>query len=399
MPPHADRPFRGICLALVASLGACDAYDASLLDGVQRGGGTAGARGGARDAGAVARDAGRGAAGGPAVDAAAPDGFTGAPAASVCGDGVVADDEVCDTAIADGEPGACPEDCPSLGECLPRRLRGSGCYAWCEVVIPDCMSGDGCCPAECSHSHDADCSGSCGDGVLQPDEGESCEVASADAGAADFDLCPTECPDDGDACTVEMLTGSPDNCNSECAAAVIESLDDGDGCCPTGANSTLDDDCPVRCGNQVVEAGEDCDGGPNCDEQCKSTLPPEEQRCRAVFTGLSDSCRGCMCGSCTAIVNDCFDSGDAQRDADCAEVVHCGFAASCRGSQCYCGLDVGPDDTCVVGDGPCAAILDRIAGIPGALSVYTQQSDLTTAIGRARALTDCHGTSCLNECP
>jgi hypothetical protein len=123
----------------------------------------------------------------------------------------------------------------------------------------------------------------------------------------------------------------------------------------------------------------------------------EPQRCMNVFSEAETSCRDCMCNSCTAAVNDCFDSGNTNRDEDCAEVVYCGLAAGCRGAECYCGFDVEPDGTCVVGDGPCAALMEQIAG-GGALTVYNQQFDLNTAIGRARTFTVCHGNSCLSAC-
>jgi hypothetical protein len=102
---------------------------------------------------------------------------------------------------------------------------------------------------------------------------------------------------------------------------------------------------------------------------------------------------------CTAVVNDCFDSNNEDRNEDCAELVACGLESGCRGSQCWCGFGTDPDGTCLTGNGPCKDLLDRIAGTPGPLSVYNQQFDLNTAIGRARAFSMCHGSSCLDECP
>jgi hypothetical protein len=389
-------------------LAACSAYDPTLLDrkgtsfpaqGAPIAGATAGS-GGAGSAGS------NGAAGAPARDAAIPDaGTTTTPDAGngdvtvePCGDGKITGDELCDIAIADKMPGACPDECPSEHACQPRALEGSRCQAHCVNVVLPCTSGDGCCPAACGNPQDDDCSASCGDGVVQPDAGESCEVAGPDSELPEADACPTACADDANACTVETLMGSADNCNAICVTAVIDTVDDDDGCCPDRANSTVDDDCPVVCGNGVIEAGEDCDGGSNCDDQCRSTVVTEPQRCMSVFTGPAASCRDCMCTSCTTAVNDCFDSGNATRDANCAEIVACGLESGCRGSECWCGFDTDPDGTCLVGNGPCARLLDRIAGTPGPLSVYNQQFDPNTAIGRARAFSDCHGRSCASAC-
>ena len=397
----------------VALLAACSAYDPTLLDSERRrlparGAPVAGATGGREGSGSGAGGSAgaSGAAGAPAAGAAAPDGGTatqdaggGDVTVAACGDGRIAGDETCDTAIADGQPGACPGECPSAVDCQPRAVEGSGCQARCVDVVLECTSGDGCCPAACGNPEDDDCSASCGDGVVQPDAGETCERAGPDREVTAADACPSACADDGDVCTVETLMGSADNCNAICVTTVIEAVDDDDGCCPDDANSTVDDDCPVLCGNGVIEAGEDCDGGPNCDDQCQSTIVTEPQRCMSVFTEPAASCRDCMCTSCTTAVNDCFDSGNATRDANCAEIVACGLESGCRGSECWCGFDTDPDGTCLVGNGPCARLLDRIAGIPGALSVYNQQFDLNTAIGRARAFSNCHGTSCSSACP
>lgn len=315
----------------------------------------------------------------------------------VCGDGQLDDGERCDTAIAEGELGACPTSCSAPNPCLPQALRGSDCDARCEPVTPECTDDDACCPEGCSSSTDNDCSGSCGDGVVQEELGETCEVPDPDGDAQQ--PCVTECPDDGDACTVEALVGSADNCNAACTATVIDVAAAGDGCCPEGGDNNVDEDCPIVCGNGAVEQGEECDGGEGC-EDCELLPTPEELLCQDALAGTGDDCRECTCRDCTAATNDCFDSGDATRDANCAMIVLCGIENDCLGSQCYCGLDVEPNGTCLVGDGPCAAVLDAAAATPGALAVYTEQSDPTTAIGRASLFSQCHQlTGCDLECP
>jgi hypothetical protein len=370
-----------------ALLAACSAFDASLIEGrTQRGSAVM------DDTLPDMRPIDAGPGGGGTLDDVVVD-------VEPCGDGLVTEGEHCDVAIPQGALGACPTECPAADPCLPKELQGADCQAKCEVVQLECVDGDACCPPGCSNESDGDCSGACGDGVIQDDLGETCEAPGLDD-EGEVAECPTECPDDGDACTLETLVGSADNCNAACTISVIEVLDGSDGCCPDGADSTLDADCPVVCGNDVVEQGEDCDGGSNCDEQCGFLVPPDQLQCREAFTDVSAACQDCSCTTCAAVTNDCFDSGDAARDADCAEIVRCGIDNDCLGSQCYCGLDVDPDAACIVSDGPCADLLDRAAGTPGALSVYGQQSDPNTAIGRASAVSRCHqAAGCDLVCP
>jgi hypothetical protein len=93
----------------------------------------------------------------------------------------------------------------------------------------------------------------CGNGEL--DDGEICDpgIAPGDSGA-----CPTQC-DDGFTCTVDAPTG--DNCDVTCAFTPILDPQDDDQCCPPGATSLEDNDCPPQCGNGLLEAGESCDPG------------------------------------------------------------------------------------------------------------------------------------------
>lgn len=263
----------------------------------------------------------------------------GTASVSVCGDATVSGSERCDTAIAQGEPGACPFECPLLDPCELRVLVGEGCQAECAIsriekartgdgccppgvsaaqdgdcgscgdgvigpsetcdpqgscatqdscvrpkscivtafsgdpaqctsdcrvsVIVACANDDGCCPPNCSAADDDDCSASCGDGVL--DASETCEPSRSDA------PCPSACKD-ADPCTDDVRAGSPEQCNVECANVPIGVARDGDECCPPGANAVNDSDCAPICGNAVVEQGEQCDGGDQCDARCERQL-------------------------------------------------------------------------------------------------------------------------------
>lgn len=74
-----------------------------------------------------------------------------------CGDGKVDANELCDTAILPGMPGACPESCGDGIACTSDTLLNAGtCSAQCAFAnIVACVDGDGCCPLGCSN--DSEC--------------------------------------------------------------------------------------------------------------------------------------------------------------------------------------------------------------------------------------------------
>ena len=148
-----------------------------------------------------------------------------------CGNNIVEMGETCDP------PESCPV-CKSDDKCLQVTTIGaaSSCNVSCRIAsINECRSEDGCCPANCMHGGDNDCSSRCGDGMVEPGTTETCEPRG---GAA----CPRSC-DDGEACTHDVQTGSTTNCNVRCSHFPITSFTPDDGCCPKGATRTDDPDC------------------------------------------------------------------------------------------------------------------------------------------------------------
>lgn len=200
----------------------------------------------------------------------------------VCGDGRVTGTELCDIAIKAGTAGACPTVCSTTTPCFITQLRGAGCYSVCLQVAFKCEGGDDCCPPTCDSSNDSDCQGSCGDGVVQPEEGERCEPESPAARAKSLSsefICPTRCQDDGNPCTIEVLSGNPTQCNARCTRSKVTFLIHGDRCCPAGANANQDLDCLPVCGNGIKEFGEQCDGSTGCGEGCHLLLTEEYYAC------------------------------------------------------------------------------------------------------------------------
>jgi len=163
--------------------------------------------------------------------------LTDADCPAVCGDGLLEPGERCDRGVTAGQPGACAPTCDDGDACTSDFTSGSdvGCSRVCtHVAVTACASGDGCCPAGCTALVDRDCGVMCGDGRIEA--GETCDPPSS---------CPIACPDDGDRCTAERLTGDANHCNVSCRHVPITACSGrtADLCCPTGCTPATDVDC------------------------------------------------------------------------------------------------------------------------------------------------------------
>lgn len=274
-----------------------------------------------------------------------------------CGNGVVEREEGCD--------GNCPTQCNDNVACTTDVLTGSAatCNAVCTYPpVTACKGGDGCCAPGCNATTDSDCSASCGNGIVEPNE--SCDGS-----------CPTRC-DDGKACTADRLAGSAQTCSAVCGHTPISVCEGGDGCCAPGCSANNDSDCSATCGNHTVEPGEKCDG--NCPTSCN-----DGNVCTTdVLTGSAGSCDvACTSQPITACQGGdgcCAPGCDANSDSDCRascgnKVVEPGEACdgncptSCNdgnacttdallGSAATCSATCSaePVTACAGGDGCCA---------------------------------------------
>jgi hypothetical protein len=239
-----------------------------------------------------------------------------------CGNGVREGNEVCD--------GDCPTTCLPVG-CQRRKLEGAAadCSARCvdDGTISACVPGDSCCASGCTSVNDADCKCQCGNGVVESVCGETCEGAG----------CPTSCPQIG--CDLFRLQGS--GCTATCVRTGAQTMcKDGDGCCPSGCNARNDKDCPPRCGNGVVEAGEQCDPVSACktaSDSCTSdadnvrSKTGQVDRCTFRCMVMPRPCSGMSDGFCPAACAPCAGACGANQDVDC----RLGNGAACtQNSQC-----------------------------------------------------------------
>jgi hypothetical protein len=311
-------------------------------------------------------------------DACCPAGCTAAtdPDCSAgCGDGLVGAGEVCDTAIAAGSPGACPTDCADGDPCTDDLLVSAGtCQAACvHLPVSAFLAGDGCCPPGGNFTVDPDCAPICGNGVVERPV-EACDSAAGDGS------CPASCPAAG-SCTTVALRGSAATCSAACVATAISGCAGGDGCCPSGCTAATDSDCPVVCGDGVVEPGELCDraitaGMPGA---CARTCDDADACTTDLAAGSVASCtRACWHEPITACLDDdgCCPAGcTAATDSDCSP--RCGDGRIGDGETCdppaTCPTTC-PDD----GD-PCTR--EQLVGDPTHCDAACRHLPITTCSG------------------
>jgi len=380
---------RGRCVAylpLGCVLAACSVYDPELLEPIPGGAG-------GRPAGSGGMSGGRGGAGGTAGGGRGGSGGGGTGGAPVlCGDGKVALDERCDIAIAEGMPGACPTECPPLVNCVPRMLEESNCMAYCAELQQPCNDDDGCCPEMCNSNNDADCSASCGDGVLQ--DGETCETnPEAEAPCIEPDECVTT-----EMCKEAVYFGSADNCNATCTYTDITAIAADDNCCPTGANANTDTDCRPDCGNNVKEGEEQCDGAPGCNAECMQTRTPEQIACIERHASDENPCEVCTCTQCTQQTTACRDTGNTTHNMRCSVVNACANRENCAGDICYCGDFPDPFNCALFANGSCKTEIEMGAGSTDPAVIASQGENASTPTGAARVLGACIRDNCYDEC-
>jgi hypothetical protein len=175
----------------------------------------------------------------------------------------------------------------------------------------------------------------------------------------------------------------------------------------------------------VTQLGNDCEAGicmplsscdmasqqlpPSCDgmRNCAGAEIPEDtlacDNCIATNDELHIVNRPivkCACAHCAAQLVACFDSaaqetdGDRTRDNFCRQIVECGWAAKCVGSDCFCGTGVDRVTCLTQATGPCRRLIleaSQCAGAPDGegYCALAAQADHSTAVGRASEVALC----------
>jgi hypothetical protein len=237
-----------------------------------------------------------------------------------CGDGVVTNPETCDP------QSTCPTSCNDGNACTIDGLTGSAtnCNVACSrQTISQCQSGDGCCPPGCNANNDNNCTATCGNSVLET--GETCDPPGS---------CPTTATcTDGNACTLDTLTGSAANCNAACSHQTITQCQSMDGCCPPGCNANNDNDCTATCNNGVLEAGETCEPRAMCPVACN-----DQNAC--TIDSLTGSAANCNSACSFQMISQCA-NGDACCPPGCTIANDNACSAACGD-----GVVTTPPETC-----------------------------------------------------
>jgi len=294
---------------------------------------------------------------------ACPAGFvcddSGACVEHVCGNGQLEPGETCDP------PESCPTSCDDAQACSTDSLvgRAADCSAACEhLPVVDCASGDACCPSGCDSATDADCSDSCGDGVLQALE--TCDPPAT---------CPADC-DDGDSCTSDQLLGSAAACSAVCQHEPVSTCVDEDGCCPAGCNGATDSDCASVCGNGIVEPQETCDPPLSCPTSCRDANP-------CVIQALMGSAQTCDAACISELVVTCR-NGDGCCAAGCTALNDAECAATCGNGMLEGGETCDPPSSCPVCDDHNACTIDAQSGDPATCTVSCATFPITACNGK-----------------
>jgi fibro-slime domain-containing protein len=154
---------------------------------------------------------------------------------SICGDGIVTPDEVCDDGVNNGAYGGCAANCKARGPFCGDKIVTKppeacddgvnlGSYGVSQVCAPGCRFAP-----------------YCGDGVVS--NGEACDEGGTNG--AGYGHCTASCTL-GQRCGDGVVNGP-------------EACDDGINNGSTGSLCAAD--CTLRCGNGVVDPGEECDNG------------------------------------------------------------------------------------------------------------------------------------------
>jgi hypothetical protein len=274
---------------------------------------------------------------------------------SNCGNGILENGEQCDTGIAAGQAGACPQniaDCGAAQVCVRQTIQGTNCQAHCvATTITTCSANtaDNCCPSGCMRSTDIDCPATCGDGVVESNE--TCDPSASGSVCQTAADCAAIVAADTSGCTHSTLTGSAANCTAQCSTThTTTTSSTSDGCCPPGGNANNDPDCSAICGNGVVESGELCDTAipSNISGHCPSTsecTAMSNGTCPSVTrtgSGCTEQCSATYPAANATTRDSCCPPGNNNNtDIDCSAVCGNGVVETRAGELCDTGISSG----------------------------------------------------------
>ncbi|MGM0596439.1 MAG: hypothetical protein ACQES9_05305 [Myxococcota bacterium] len=269
---------------------------------------------------------------------------------SICGNGIIEGDEVCDSTNLAGEDCesqgfdsgvlACAEDCSAFdnGGCSGTGPAcGDGIIEGDEVCDSTNLAGEDCesqgfdsgiltCAEDCSAFDTSGCSGGpvCGDGIIEGDEVcDTTNLAGEDCESQGFDTGVLACAEDCSAFDTSGCSGTGPVCNN----GIIE----GDEVCD-GTNL----------GGSTCESENYAGGTLSCSPDCTSF---DYSQCTSCGNGVVDS--GETCDSTNLDGEDCasqgfYGGGQLLCSSDCQDY----DTSQCQEAVCGNNLIEGPDETC-----------------------------------------------------
>jgi hypothetical protein len=370
---------RGMLSALAIAGASCRVYDSELLEQLDTG-----SRSNSINASGALWDA--------AAAQDSDDAGDGPVIVPACGNAHLDARERCDIAIPRGEQGACPDGCNAQDGCFAQELLGQRCGARCEPVeITESVPGDGCCPKGATPASDSDCSGTCGNGVI-----EASETCDPPGSCARPETCvPSK------VCMAAQLTGAAETCSARCQEQPITSCVSGDGCCPRGCDAREDGDldCPIVTETTPTvpttgEAGSSAPTGPAtvCMNGQQCTEEQLANECSMVHTG--GRCHSCDCTYCAAEVASCESITADTRG--CSRLVECALQNHCQGFGCLCGDSL---STCQSRPaGPCLREIRELAGTREFYGILLNVNTPGTPLALAMGMLQCRADHCAETC-
>jgi hypothetical protein len=325
----------------------------------------------------------------------------------ICGNRIVEDGETCDLGPDNTMGAMCTHECQAnvcgdsyVGYSESCDPPGDGCRDDC--ILVSCGNGEVDDGEECDPPMEGVClrncrwPEACGDGTIDPNDGEDCEgtdlgeatCSSIGKGFTDGMLqCDADCHFITTGCTIcqNGIAESPEQCDGSDV--------DGSSCAMLGyvggelgcTNScTFDDSACHNCGNAVLDAGEQCDGSALGDSDCESLgfAPSDMLSCNADCTFDTSGCS--LCGNGEVDGTEQCDGNDFNGQ-DCGDFGFDSGALVCTGgcqvnATMCCNSNIG--DTCNNNAQCCGALDchtdDDVCCIPNGLSCQNNEDNCCT---------------------
>jgi len=291
-----------------------------------------------------------------------------------CGDGYVSTEFVPGGGSEECDPAATPTGCYGsmvcnaecqceskdiVVECGDGKITGAEACDWGSTDTNKCDAGYYCSACDCVP---LETTAVCGDGKISVEIGEEC-----DGGSVYYNKCPS-----GQQCSICKCVGETTQCGDGKVIAP-EECDHGNSyteSCPSGkvcySCACVDPEDVVEdpfCGNDEVEAGEECDGtddsacpsGQYCNSYCECEQESQDLYCGDGIVSPPEQCEedddcdgDAHCSGCACVTTTYLYCGDGiiNLNEQCEDDHDCGSGESCISCQCLAPPEVDCSSWC-----------------------------------------------------